>query len=256
MGRRNGFTVLETIVAVSMASLMLLATTLLLFNSATTWRKVVGEQDSSGQLLKAEAWMRRDMSGAAYQALEVGDSLSSLTGKDGDAFWFLSAVDPTTGEFMRNPDGTPNWQTNILYYLVVPTGDNPTGFSGGGIQDNGYEVSHPGKVLVRKVIDNNPAPATETLLSDVSSFLEAPNSGSLLAPNGESANIVARNLLSLKAGKNDPLKAVNIQLQAAKVEEQQLTFPVGSRSLLTPEHLLERKMEMYPDNLYLPPALP
>ncbi|MCA9776051.1 MAG: hypothetical protein KC800_05015, partial [Candidatus Eremiobacteraeota bacterium] len=94
------------------------------------------------------------------------------------------------------------------------------------------------------------------LLSDVSSFLEAPNSGSLLAPNGESANIVARNLLSLKAGKNDPLKAVNIQLQAAKVEEQQLTFPVGSRSLLTPEHLLERKMEMYPDNLYLPPALP
>jgi len=252
--RKAGFTVLETIVAVSMASVMLLATTLLLFNSATTWRKVVGEQDASGQLLKAEAWMRRDLNSAAFRALTVGDSLSSLTGKDGDAVWFLSAIDPTTGEFVRNPDGTPHWQTNILYYLVVPTGDNPTGFSGGGIQDSGYEVSHPGKVLVRKVIDNDPAPATETLLSDVSSYLEAPDGATFSGPASDSASIVARNLLSLRAGTNPDLEAVNILLQAAKIEEQQLRFALGSRSLLTPEFLLERRFDMYPDNLYLPPS--
>ena len=63
---------------------------------------------------------------------------------------------------------------------VIP--HSHTGFSGGGIQDNGYEVSHPGKVLVRKVIDNVAAPATETLLSDVSSYLEAPDGGSFSGP--------------------------------------------------------------------------
>ena len=254
MVRKAGFTILETIVAVSMASVMLLATTLLLFNSTTTWRKVVGEQDASGQLLKAEAWMRRDLNSAAFQALDVGDSLSSLTGKDGDAVWFLSAIDPATGEFVRNPDGTPHWQTNILYYLVVPTGDNPTGFSGGGIQDNGYEVSHPGKVLVRKVIDDVAAPATETLLSDVSSYLEAPDGGSFSGPASDSASIAARNLLSLRVDTNPDLEAVNILIQAAKIEEQQLRFALGSRSLLTPEFLLERRFDMYPDNLYLPPS--
>jgi hypothetical protein len=109
-------------------------------------------------------------------------------------------------------------------------------------------------VLVRKVIDSVPAPATEILLSDVSSYLEAPDGASFSGPAADSASIVARNLLSLRAGTNPDLEAVNILLQAARFEEQQLRFALGTRSLVTPEFLLERRFDMYPDNLYLPPS--
>ena len=239
-----------------MVSVMVLATFVILQSSISTWRRVSGNQGAEAQLLKAEGWLRRDVRRTAFGALNSADSVSTLTGKDGDAVWFLSAVDPNTGAFVRNADGTPRWQRNILYYLIVPTGQNTTGFSGTGINDSGYEVSHPGKVLVRKVIDNNPDPAEEVLLDDISSFLEAPQDGSIQAPNSESASLVAVNLLGFRVETDDTLKRVDLVLQAARLEEQQHKFAIGSQSLLDPLYLLERRFEIFPENAFVPPSLP
>jgi type II secretory pathway component PulJ len=253
---KRGATLLEVIVSLSMVSLMVLATFLILNSSIITWRKVSGNQGAEAQLIKAESWLRRDVAQTAYGALSRAGSVTTLIGKDGDAVWFLSAIDPDTGMFVRNIDGTPRWQRNILYYLVVPTGKNTTGFSGTGIEDSGYEVSHPGKVMVRKVIDNNPDPAEEELIADISSFLEAPNDGLLNAPNSESASLVAVNLLGFRVDKDDTLQRVALVLQAAKLEEQQHRFAIGSQSLLDPQYLLERRFELFPENVFVPPSLP
>jgi type II secretory pathway component PulJ len=260
---RLGFSVVDLIVSVSILSVLLGATFFILKSSNTTWRKVSGEQEASGQLAKAEGWLRRDVALTAFGGLNVADSLSSLVGKDGDAIWFLSAIDPATGEFVRNEDGTPRWQRNILYYCVVPTGSNPTGFSGSGISDDEeYEVSHPGKVLVRKVIDVEPPtvpgdPLTqEELITDVSPYLEVPNDSVFSSDDAESVSIVGRNLLSFRAQADDALQRVSFILQAAKLEEQQQRFAVGSRSFIDPEHLLERRFESFPENVFIPSAFP
>lgn len=66
---------------------------------------------------------------------------------------FVFRVAPDTGEFIRNPDGTPRWQRNILYYSVVPVAPNPNEFQGSGIAVDGYEAAYPYKLLVRKESD-------------------------------------------------------------------------------------------------------
>lgn len=252
--RRAGFGILDLLIAISLVTVILGVTFMLLQNSNSTWRKVTSSQGAASQLMQVESWLRRDLVQTAYSTTASGPSLSSLLGRDGDALWFLSAIDPVTGEFVRNEDGTPRWQRNILYYCVVPTGLSAFGFNGSGIEESGFEVSHPGKFLVRKVIDSGDVttptdPATqETLLADISSYLEVPNGTSLSAPDSESVTIVGRNLLSFRVERNDPMRRISVVLQAARLENRQLNFTVGSESLLKPGYLLERRLELYPEN--------
>lgn len=167
---------MEVFVALFVFTILLGVTFFMVHNATQTWERVSGDQGAAGQLEKAESWLRRDLHHTGFLALGSGDSLTTLVGKDGDAIWFLSAFDPATGEFIRNDDGTPRWQRNIIYYCVVPSGST----IGPGVDDGGYEVSHPHKVLVRKVVDSGPTTtptnplSQETLLADVSSYLERP----------------------------------------------------------------------------------
>ncbi len=231
--------------------MILLVTFAVLQQSTTSWRRVSGSQGSSSQVFKAENRIQRDLSLTAYEHVRVSDSLNSLSGKDGDALWFLSAVDPNTGEFIRDSMGRPRWQRNILYYMAVPTGLADLGFSGTGVNEDGYEVSYPYKVLVRKVIDNPPPTdptSEETLMTDISAHLQAPAGYSLDTSNADQVTVVAHDLLGFRVQTDDLLRRVTITLQAANHVEARRDIPLGSQSLLDPKYLFERRVEIFPQN--------
>lgn len=251
--RRSGFTLVELMVSLGATVALLAVTYLLLQNSVKSWNRISGDQNVAGQLLRAESWLRRDLFSSSYSALDTAPGPTSLTGRDGDAIWFLSAVDPVTDQFVRNDDGTPRWQRNILYYPVVPSGVGDD-FSGGGIDEGGYEVSYPYKFLVRKVIDSgvptDPAVAAtqETLLTDVSSYLEQPVGYNFPSGDSESVTIVARSLLSFQIATDDALKQVAVTIQGANTDEARKLFPIGSRSLVNPQFLMLRQFVVHPQN--------
>jgi len=232
--RFQGYTLVELVVSVSTALILFAVTHALLQSSQKTWNRVSGDENVAGQLLSAESWLRRDLFGASYSALRTAPGPTTLVGRDGDALWFLSAIDPDTGRFMRNDDGTPRWQRNILYYSVIPS-SIATDHSGPGIDEGGYEVSHPYKFLVRKVIDQG------TLLSDVTSYLEAPVGYSFPSGDFESVNIISRGLLSFQVATEDDLKQVELSIVAANAQEAGKVFPLGSRSLMNPQFLMLRQ---------------
>jgi prepilin-type N-terminal cleavage/methylation domain-containing protein len=250
---RQGFTLLEVIVSLGVTVLLFAVTFILLKTSVVSWNRVSGDQNVSGQLLKAESWLRRDLFGSSYSALDTAPGPSTLAGRDGDALWFLSAVDPDTDEFIRNDDGTPRWQRNILYYPVIASGLDLE-HSGGGIDAGGYEVSYPYKLLVRKVIDSGGAtdpllPATqEALITDITPFLEQPTGYDFPSGDSESVTIVARSLLSFQVTTNDTLRRVDITLQAANTQEAGKLFAIGTRSLVNPQFLMLRQFVVYPSS--------
>jgi len=181
----RGLTLIELVVTVALFSLvgLLLAAS---FTGATTiWRSTSASTDSQLALTKPRDDLTRDLQSTSFSTVQVTAGPSSLGYVDGDALWFLSAVDPATGRFMRKVDGTPFWQRNILYYSVVP--NDHTGLFGytctGGSDGSGYDVQCPHKVLLRKVIDKgSPTDPTdesteEELLTpgEVTAYLTRPN---------------------------------------------------------------------------------
>lgn len=244
-------TIAELLIALSVVIIILGVTQLILWRANQTWRRISGDQSAGTQLQKAEGWLRRDLALAAYEGVRMAPGLTNLSGSDGDALWFLSALDPVTGEFVRNSDGTPRWQRNILYYSVVPSNLANAEFQGPGIDIGGYEVSYPYKLLVRKQIDFN-APTTnadtEELITNIAPYLERPNGLVFPSNDAEKVTLVANHFLSFRATPNDALRSVAVVLQAAGLEEARREFPIGARSLLDVRFLMERRMEIFPEN--------
>ncbi len=253
--RPSGFTLLEVLVSLGALGMILVITFLVLQQSTASWRRVSGSQDSSSQVLRAEQHLRRDLSMTSFDEFSVSDApLSNLSGRDGDAVWFLSALDPDSGRFIRNSDGTPRWQRNVLYYLAVPSGPRPGGFSGGGLEQDGYEVSYPFKLLIRKVIDYGPptdstdSTPAETLIPDISPYLETPHGFQVGKGAAESVGIVARDLLTFRVRTDTDLRRVTVLLRAANHVEAARDFALGSAPLDQPKYLFERRLELFPQN--------
>lgn len=256
--RCRGITIVESLIALSVVAVILGLTVLFLAQATESWRRVSGDQSAGLQLQKAEGWLRRDLELTAYETVRVAPGMANLNGSDGDALWFLSALDPATGQFLRNPDGTPRWQRNILYYSVVPSNLGGTDFEGAGLNVNGYESSYPYKVLVRKQIDFGESTGpddTEQLITNIQPYLERPN-GLEFASNDAEVTLVAHHLLSFRAVPEDALRGVLLTLQAAGLEQARKAFPIGSQSLLDARFLLERRIEIFPANRLLGPAPP
>lgn len=228
-----------------MFALILLATYQIFLRTNQGWQRLSGDQSASSHLQRAEGWLRRDLSLAAYDRLRISSGPLSLSGKDGDAVWFLSAIDPDTGEFVRNGDGSPRWQRNILYYSVIPAGSGNADFQGAGIAVDGYEVSYPYKLLVRKEIQ------AQELIDDIGPYLERPNGLDFSSTNTQ-ITLVASRLLSFQVNADDGLRGVRVTLQAASLEEAAREFPIGSRDLLDARFLLERRFELFPENRVSP----
>ena len=186
MKDERGLSLLEMLLAGTFFSLVALLSFLLLSRSVGLWTHVVEAESAGLELSKATQALRGDLLLADLGECKRAEVPASLPGggKDGCALWFLSAVDPNSGELIRKPDGTPFWQKNVLYYLVAPSGH--LDFCGidceGGLGPDGFDDRCPHKVLVRKVIDSgvptnpetDPDATEEELLTDVSVYRTRP----------------------------------------------------------------------------------
>lgn len=128
---------------------------LALKQSSALWVTSSSHQDANEVLRKVSARLERDIPMVDLEALDIAPVPSSIGGGvDGDAVWFLSHINPTTGKPHLKADGTPFWQCNVLYYSVVPRSvDRLSSRPIRTGSTDGYEDRCPHKVLIRKVID-------------------------------------------------------------------------------------------------------
>ncbi|MBI3927615.1 MAG: hypothetical protein HY319_18895 [Armatimonadetes bacterium] len=249
-GPDGGTSLLELLVALFVGSLLLLVMAVLFVRTQGLYRSISGSDSALRQLRKARTALEKDLilsrPGDVRRA-QVPDSLGG-GGQDGEALWFLSPVDPATGEMMRKQDGRAFWQRNILYYLVVPA-DHDSTFGmicTGGRGPNNCDDRCPHKVLIRKVIDSGPPTVPtdeateETLITDITAYLTRPSGYSLAAmaePGLTEATIVAAQLLTFESlsapAPNNIAPEVFVDLRAVSIEGARRELRVGSDSLYT-----------------------
>ncbi len=216
------------------------------------WWRVNAGADSQQQLYRVQNSLERDLQAAAFSleldrrtiAVEKAPaSLANLDGADGDVLWFLSAIDPVSGEFQRRPDGTPFWQRNILYYLATPVELASFGYVAGGLQVGGYESACPFKVLIRKEIDSGPPTSptsppettTEELMSAAEIFdhLNRPTNYGTIGMGGPSTSVnpVAVDLLTFRVDLLPEVRGVQVDVRATGIDRARREGGVGGRDL-------------------------
>lgn len=117
--KRRGYTLLELSLASSLVAVVLLVASLLLFYGMRSWRRLDQSQEAGFQLSKACRNLREELRHASFNECQV-EQRAEL----GSVLSFLSAVDEPSGELLFQPDGSPFWQRNVLYYLASPGGDS------------------------------------------------------------------------------------------------------------------------------------
>ncbi len=241
----GGVTLSELIVGFATFGMLLAILALALQRTSMLWNRTSSSTASQQELRKAYYLLQTDLMRSEFQTVRTTSGLTSLSGRDGDAVWFLSSVDPSTQEAMRTEHGRPFWQRNILYYLVVPEDHAQVyGMScAGGSDPDGYEQFCPHKVLIRKVIDNPSGPGPgdditpEELLTDVSPYLTRPrlSGGTSSAESGlDEVRLVATDLLTFRVDiAPDPRwpGELSVRLQAARIDEAASFVQLGSASL-------------------------
>lgn len=233
---RQGFTVIEMMATLGLFTLMSLMLFHIMNKSLDTWRRVESERDAHTQLQKAEAVLSQIEEGkrGLINRQWVGAG-------NGDAVWFLSSRDLTTGDPVEDGDGLLTWQTNVLYYLIRPNGHaalaDGINCTVDGVTAQG-DTHCPHKVLIRKVIDSQPnAAVNEPLLTDVSTYLTAPTGYDVSTmadvgnPEVVEARIMAVRMLWFRVTPGTPF--VQVDLAATRIDEARRKMSIGSINLLT-----------------------
>lgn len=150
--RTRGLSLVSFLVAASIFAFIFAFGLRSFHQSSQVWRKMNSVTEASVHLRRASNQIQGDLLSTSYSRISTLPGPTSLTGYDGDAIWFLSALD-ANGNFMRKGDGSPFWQRHILYYTVTPNNQEVAPFGIGGSDPQGYEDYCPYKVLIRKEID-------------------------------------------------------------------------------------------------------
>lgn len=194
---QTGYSIVELSVSLAIFAVILVMTTFIMAQAKSAWVVNNSEEAASVRLRTALGPLQRDFSLGSHENIAQAPVPASLGGggKDGDALWFLSPIDPGTKEMVRNTAGEPVWQRNILYYLSVPLDHYGCA---GTLGPDGYDEGCPHKVMVRKVINNPAADGTQALLKNASAHLGRPSSNTAtgpLQPGVEESHIIGSNLL-------------------------------------------------------------
>jgi type II secretory pathway pseudopilin PulG len=268
-GGVRGLGLLETLLALSLFALVGVFVVQIMSKSAKSWQRVLSEESATLQVAKAYDRLQRDLQLASIFELDVRNvpKTGDFGEKMGSAVWFLSAVDPATGQQVRTPAGEPFWQRNIVYYLVVPSDhDNVFGMSctPKAHGTNGLDNVCPHKVLIRKEIDSRKLTSTdltsqpEKLLtsSEVKDYLTRPTGYDTSSMLGETSKIrdvklVATNLLYFEAQKNpDPALPgeVKLDLRSAAQKYPRSEVILGQTQLADHPSTTVRFYSVFPFN--------
>jgi type II secretory pathway pseudopilin PulG len=255
-------TLLEALVAVGMFALVTALVMGALVKSMDGWRRSSSQHSAEQSLYKARSALTRDLQSASVEPehLAVSPGPSSLGVPDGDAVWFLSAIDPATGQAVINDGtdsndmGTLRWQRNILYYSVVPQNHaTHFGFScTGNAGPTGSDDHCPHKILIRLVLNGPDDPdGVELLLppADIAAYLTAPDNydtSPISGPYLEEVKIVADSLVTFDVELADP--EIQIDLRAVSLSELQKTDSVGNVPLSRHPKTTQRLFAIFPNN--------
>lgn len=249
MRRRKGVTLVEAMLAMALFGLLSLALAQAVREASKIWRRSTGETTARLSLRQTQRKISGDLSAGAMAQISVTTGPIQLAsgGRNGDAVWCLSAVDPATGDFRRKSNGSPFFQNNVLYYLAVPTQHAQLyGMTCNGFRDsNGYDQGCPHKVLIRKVIDfGTPTVASDEsseealmTVTEISAYLTRPAGLSVTSMQSEAGvrgvSLAAASLISLKALKGALAGAQSVELDASALSllDAQRTLRVGSVNL-------------------------
>lgn len=258
----RGVTIIEMMLVMVITSIIFLIVQFLLSRTIDNWWKVNANADAQQQLYKAQMFLERDLSSAAFEveptratvAVEQAPAkLVNLTGSDGDVFWFLSAIDPVTGEFVRCEDGQPHWQRNVLYYAASPTGLSAFNYLGAGTDVGGYEVSCPFKVLIRKEINFDTDPDhVEPLMpySEIENYLQRPDGydvSSMAGPN-VSARPISGNIVTFRVDLQPFSDSVVVDLRATAIDRARREGRIETRNLVDNPASQQLLLSLYPPN--------
>lgn len=271
----GGFTIIEMFVALGIFAGIMLITTMLLRQSVWVWTSTDSREDAGMVLSKARSSLVRDLAHADLDPSESGElhfaqTQTSAALGGGDAIWFLSARGPN-GEFVRDSDGYPYWQRNILFYLAKPQNhDAVYGMTcAAGTNPSGDDVC-PHKMLLRVDIDfppvtvplpappNPPGPGDvpEQLISttDIGNYLIAPTGQDVSAIQSQAGvqevRIVTTGMLWFKVQPSPgaPTEGLQADLRAVAVKEAAKLTPIGSVSLFNSPNTLRNIFSIFPNN--------
>lgn len=223
-----------------------------------SYHRISGHEDAVLQLKRAMRQMESDLLATNFNNVTVADVPPSLGGggKDGSALACLTSAVNGTGPVASTLAGSPYWQRNVLYYLVVPAVDPCPG----GVDPEGFDDRCPHKILMRKVVDvgsvtNVSYPVSpEVNLTSFGPYLTRPNGvdfGTMWGEPGISrVEIAAMNLLSFVARKepdpNSP-EEVKVTLRALNLE-QKSKIAVGSAALYAHPSTVVLTFSVFPRN--------
>ena len=191
MRSNRAFSLIETIFACALVSILLIVLSVALRQSQWVFRAASGNTDTSALLRKVTQEVQRDLLQTNLQYCAT----SNTPGAEGGAVWFLSNLDPTDHKPRFKADGSPFWSRNIVYYLVIPNGH--AGLFGRtcpvAAGPSGHDEHCPHKVMIRKEIDFGSATnysnenSAETLIpvAAIGTYLTKPNGYKVNAMYGE-----------------------------------------------------------------------
>ncbi len=235
--------------ALTLFSLLSLALAQAVREASSIWRRSTGESTARLALRRCQNRLTSDLNSASFAASATGPGAVQLPsgGRNGDAVWCLSAIDPASGLYMRKANGNPFYQANVLYYLAVPTQhDQLYGQSCAGFRDAaGYDQGCPHKVLIRKVIDFGSATVPsdesteEALMTQASlvGYLTHPaslNVSSMMSePGVRQVQLASTSLLCLRATRSGVTGTRTFDLDASSLSllDAQRHLAVGSSDL-------------------------
>jgi hypothetical protein len=220
-GPKKGFTIAETLLCCALFGILSLVLVATLTQVTSLWSRTNSHDDAIAQILKAKAFLVRDLANASSQPGQFANTTvtPSLSGSgwDGAALTFLTpyaAASSEDSDWSANAtSGRASMESEITYYLYVPNAPNRYGIvtpaDGHPADGQGYEQQCAFKWLFRRV--DHPAAAPTAVLPWLN-LVPGPQPTSLMSLNNPTSKIqvIASQLLGFKVLKAAPLWTIEL----------------------------------------------
>lgn len=278
--KQIGATLAEVMITTGLFSLLMLTLFAVMEYGVRSWSSVESRSSVQTMMRKIEVFLIDDLRRSSYSQLAVSTMPSGwntenlepirLNNPSGTALWFLSAVktDETTGEveFMRDNQGKPIWQRNVVYYVAaIPESLHNSLPNAGSCSGKEYCPHH---WLIRKEVDLITDPAVPELLlspggavagcskTAITKFIQPPTSldvNEILKNEAgigvKKVQVLADCLIAFKVTLQIP--QVTVVMKAFRLEEARKAnraLYVGDQSLESNPYTIQYNCSIVPNN--------